>query len=121
MIFYKKSKFDRLNSEIKLLLPQMTKTIKTRQFSYTYTQLKTMEGWILTNSNKTTISIPEHLAEKIKKRAEEKGFKSLSEYVTYILRQVQSKIEADEKQKSESSAQGDNDIKQNLRDMGYLD
>jgi len=76
---------------------------------------------LLTDLNETSLSIPSDLAEKIKKRAENKGFKSLSEYVTYILRQVQSKIETDEKQKSVPSIQGEEEIKQKLKDMGYLD
>lgn len=76
---------------------------------------------ILTDLNETSLSIPSDLAEKIKKRSENKGFKSLSEYVTYILRQVQSKIETEEKQKEEYSGQKDEEVKQNLRDMGYLD
>lgn len=76
---------------------------------------------LLTDLNGTSLSIPNDVAEKLKKRAENKGFKSLSEYVTYILRQVQSKIETDEKQKSVSSIRGEEEIKQKLRDMGYLD
>jgi len=67
------------------------------------------------------ISIPDDLAEELKKRAEEKGFKSLSDYVTYILRQVLSKIGADNSQTNVSSKQDEEEIKQKLREMGYLD
>ena len=76
---------------------------------------------LLTDLNGTSLSIPNDVAEKLKKRAENKGFKSLSEYVTDILRQVQSKIETDERQKSVPSIRGEEEIKQKLRDMGYLD
>lgn len=76
---------------------------------------------LLTDLNETSLSIPSDLADKIKKRSDDKGFKSLSDYVTYILRQVLSKIEVDEKQKSGSSVHSEEDVKQKLRDMGYLD
>lgn len=77
---------------------------------------------ILTDSNGTSLSIPKDLAEKLKKRSGDKGFKSLQDYVTYILRQVLSRIEMDEKQKRKSSTLKDEEeIKQKLRDMGYLD
>ena len=76
---------------------------------------------ILEDSNKTTLSIPNELAEELKKRAADKGFKSLSEYAVYVLRQVLSKIKANENQKNKSSMKGEEEIKQKLRDMGYLD
>jgi len=76
----------------------------------------------LTNPKEMPLSIPKDLTEKLKKRADDKGFKSLSDYVTYILRQVLSRVEEDEKDKRKPSAQEDEEeIKQKLRDMGYLD
>jgi len=76
---------------------------------------------ILTDSNETPLTIPGDLSEELKKRAEDKGFKSLSDYVIYILREVLSKIEADEKQKNEPSIkESEEEIKQKLRDLGYL-
>ncbi len=50
----------------------------------------------------TTITIPKPLFEKIRKDIEGTGFGSVSDYVTFILRQ-------DEK-----------DIKKRLKDLGYL-
>ncbi len=77
---------------------------------------------ILTDSNETQLSVPNDLAEKLKKRAEEKGFKSLSDYIIYVLRQVLSRIETEEKQeKGTSGKKSEEEIKQNLRAMGYLD
>lgn len=75
----------------------------------------------MADPDETMLSIPDDVAEKIKERAEEKGFKSLSEYVTYILRQVLSKIDAESNKKEVSSKDGEEEIKQKLRDMGYLD
>ncbi len=77
---------------------------------------------ILTDSNEIQLTIPKDLAEKLKKRAEDKDFKSLPDYVTYILRQVISRVEADETQKKKPVTQeGEEEIKQKLRDLGYLD
>ena len=81
-----------------------------------------MEVDLLTDSGETSLQIPEDLVKKLKKRAEERDFKSLSEYVTYILRQVLSHIEAEEKQKEQPPDQkGEEEVKQKLRDLGYID
>lgn len=81
-----------------------------------------MEVDILTDSDETSLQIPKDLAEELKKRAENKGFKSLSNYVVYILRQVLSRMETEGEQKEDPSEQkGEEEIKQKLRDFGYLD
>jgi len=80
-----------------------------------------MEVGLLTNSSKISLSIPQDLAKKLQKRAEEKGFKSLSDYVTYILRQVLSRIETAENQKEGYSEKKEEEVKQKLRDLGYLE
>ena len=72
-------------------------------------------------TDKISFSIPKELVEKLKKRAEKTGFDSLSDYITYILRQVLSRIEAEESQKGESSEKKIEEVKQTLRDMGYID
>ena len=69
----------------------------------------------------TTISIPTPLAEKIKKRIKGTGFTSLSSYVTYVLRQVLSSIEAEEREKQAFSKEEEEKVKQRLRDLGYID
>lgn len=67
------------------------------------------------------INIPKELADKLSKRAKEKNFNSLSSYVTYVLRQVLSSIEADEKNQKEAfSKEGEKKVKQRLRELGYL-
>jgi len=74
----------------------------------------------------TTVSIPAHLAEKLKKRMEGTGFSSLSSYVTYILRQVVSSIEIDEKNKESEKKEAfteedEKRVKDRLRGLGYLE
>ena len=68
----------------------------------------------------TTISIPTPLAEKIKKRIKGTGFTSLSSYVTYVLREVISGM--DEEERAEAFTKEDEEkVKDRLRALGYLD
>ena len=69
----------------------------------------------------TTVSIPKPLAEKIKERMKGTGFSSVSSYVTYVLRQVLSSIEQEEKEKQAFSKEEEEKVKQRLRDLGYID
>ncbi|MBI3034761.1 CopG family transcriptional regulator [Candidatus Woesearchaeota archaeon] len=78
----------------------------------------------MSNKEITTVSIPTQLAEKLKKRIEGTGFTSLSGYVVYILRQVISSVEMDERKKNEKEAFSEEDekrVKERLRSLGYLD
>ncbi len=68
----------------------------------------------------TTVSIPKTLFGKIKARIEDTGFSSVSDYVTYVLRE----IFAEESQQSTEKAFSSEDekrIKARLRALGYLD
>lgn len=66
----------------------------------------------------TTITIPKPLYEKIKKRIEKTGFGSVSDYVTYILREV---VSGTEEEKPEPFTRKDEEkIKKRLRALGYL-
>ncbi|MGV9198915.1 MAG: CopG family transcriptional regulator [Promethearchaeia archaeon] len=69
----------------------------------------------------TTVSIPKPLAEKIKDRMKGTGFSSVSSYVIYVLRQVLSSIEEDERKKQAFSKEEEEKVKQRLRDLGYID
>lgn len=69
----------------------------------------------------TTVSIPKPLAKKIKERMKGTGFSSVSSYVSYILRQVLSSIEADERSKQAFTKDEEEKVKQRLRDLGYID
>ena len=73
------------------------------------------------DSKYTTVSIPKPLAEKIKERMKGTGFSSVSSYVTYVLRQVISSIEEDERKKQAFSKEEEEKVKQRLRDLGYID
>lgn len=74
--------------------------------------------------NYTTVSIPSPLADNIRKRMEGTGFNSISSYVTYILRQVLSSLEQDDKSSKGSEVfteKEENTVKERLRALGYLD
>jgi Arc/MetJ-type ribon-helix-helix transcriptional regulator len=69
----------------------------------------------------TTVSIPKPLADKVKERMKGTGFSSVSSYVTYVLRQVLSSIESEEKSKQAFTEEEEEKVKQRLRDLGYID
>lgn len=68
-------------------------------------------------SKHTTVSIPKPLAEKVKKQIKDTGFTSISDYVTYVMREVvagkSSKEEAFSKEDEEK-------VKGRLKDLGYI-
>jgi len=68
----------------------------------------------------TTVSIPVQLYEKIKKRIEGTGFTSVSDYVTYVLREVLASLEEDEKEEVFTDEEEEK-VKERLRALGYLD
>ncbi|MFX0082892.1 MAG: CopG family transcriptional regulator [Candidatus Hodarchaeota archaeon] len=69
----------------------------------------------------TTVSIPKPLADKIKERMRGTGFASVSSYVTYVIRQVLSSIEEEERSKQAFTKEEEEKVKQRLRDLGYID
>jgi len=69
----------------------------------------------------TTVSIPKPLADKVKERMKGTGFSSVSSYVTYVLRQVISSIEQDDREKQAFTKEEEEKVKQRLRDLGYID
>jgi Arc/MetJ-type ribon-helix-helix transcriptional regulator len=68
----------------------------------------------------TTVSIPTPLYHNIKRRIEGTGFTSVSDYVTYVLREVLASLEQDDKQQVFSKEEEDR-VKDRLRALGYLD
>jgi Arc/MetJ-type ribon-helix-helix transcriptional regulator len=68
----------------------------------------------------TTVSIPRPLYEKIKKQIEGTGFTSVSDYVTYVLREVLASIEEEDKE-DVFSKEEEEKIKARLRALGYID
>jgi len=69
----------------------------------------------------STVSIPKPLVNKIKERMKGTGFSSVSSYVTYVLRQVLSSIEQEERSKEAFTKEEEEKVKQRLRDLGYID
>jgi Arc/MetJ-type ribon-helix-helix transcriptional regulator len=68
----------------------------------------------------TTVSIPIQLYEKIKQRIEGTGFTSVSDYVTYVLREVLASLEEEEKEEVFTKEEEEK-VKERLRALGYLD
>lgn len=66
----------------------------------------------------TSVSIPASLFEKVKKRIEGTGFKSVSDYVTYVLREILA--EEKEEPKEPFTKQDEERVKERLRALGYL-
>ncbi len=63
------------------------------------------------------VEIADEIYEKIEKRMNEFGFKTVEEYVDFVLRQSLS----DEKDENVFSEEEEEAIKKRLRDLGYLD
>ncbi|MEB3807126.1 MAG: ribbon-helix-helix domain-containing protein [Desulfurococcales archaeon] len=68
----------------------------------------------------TTVSIPVTLYERIRKLIEDTGFTSVSQFVTYILREVIAEME-EEKLRSEAvSEEEKRAIIERLKKLGYI-
>jgi Arc/MetJ-type ribon-helix-helix transcriptional regulator len=66
--------------------------------------------------NYSSVSLPIPLLEKVRKRIEKTGFKSVSDYVTFVLREL-----VVEEKKGEAFSKKDKaEIKKRLRALGYL-
>jgi len=65
------------------------------------------------------IKIPAELYEKIEKRVKNTEFKSVDEYVTYVLREVLASLEEEEEQVF--TKEEEEKVKERLRALGYLD
>ncbi|MGC8547686.1 MAG: CopG family transcriptional regulator [Candidatus Micrarchaeia archaeon] len=63
----------------------------------------------------TTITIPAPLFSKIKKIISKTGFSSVSDYVTYVMRETVAEIESKGKGRGEKSG-----IAEKLKALGYL-
>ncbi len=67
----------------------------------------------------TTVSIPKSLYNRIKKLVEETGFKSVSDYVTYVLREVVAMHES-ERYEEPFTEKDLEEIKKRLKALGYI-
>ncbi len=79
-----------------------------------------MDDQSKTSRKYTTVSIPITLYNRVKKLIEETGFTSVSDYVTYVLREVVAMHE--ESKKAQPFTEEDRErIKQRLKALGYID
>jgi len=73
----------------------------------------------LSNDNtrdEVTVDLPKSLVDKISGRVPGSGFKSVSEYVSFVLEQAVAKYE----EKTSITSADQEKIEQRLRDLGYL-
>ena len=68
----------------------------------------------------TTITIPNLLYEKIKDRIKGTGFTSVSDYVTYVLREIISSLE-EEKKEEVFTKKEEEKVKERLKALGYME
>ena len=66
-----------------------------------------------------SVSIPVELYEKIEKRIEETEFTSVSDYITYVLREILESL--DEENEEVFTKEEEEKVKERLRALGYLD
>jgi len=66
------------------------------------------------------VAIPLKLYKKIQKRVKSTDFKSVDEYITYILEEVIKQVE-DEDEVPEYTEEDEEKVKDRLRALGYLD
>lgn len=67
----------------------------------------------------TSVSIPIPLYNKVKDQIKDTGFTSVSDYVTYVLRELMS--DSGSGPKEEFSKEEEEKVKERLRALGYLD
>jgi Arc/MetJ-type ribon-helix-helix transcriptional regulator len=69
----------------------------------------------------TTVSIPRTLFKKIQERIQDTGFSSVSEYVTYVLREIFAEEETQQKKEQAFTPEDEKRVKDRLRALGYID
>ena len=68
------------------------------------------------------IEIKKEIAEKLQKRVDETNeFKTIEEYVNYVLGQVVERLNEESEEKQEYSKEDEEKVKERLRSLGYLD
>jgi len=71
-------------------------------------------------SRYTTVSIPVSLYERIQRLIEGTGFTSVSQFVTYVLREVVAEMEEEKLRSSGVSEEEKREIIERLRRLGYI-
>ena len=78
----------------------------------------------MTEKNKnefTGVSIPTPVCEKIEKRLAGTGFASVSDYITFILKEVISETVGEEDKAVPFTKEDEDKVKERLRALGYID
>jgi len=70
--------------------------------------------------NKTIISIPTDVAERVKKLSRDSGFGSSSEFITYLLRDLLGSMSEKKKDEEKFSDSDNKRLRQRLAALGYL-
>jgi len=69
-----------------------------------------------------TVQIPASLYSRIEKRIDgSTEFKTVSEYITFLVRETLNTIESEEGKKAAFSPEEEKEIEGRLRDLGYID
>jgi len=68
----------------------------------------------------TTVSIPIIMYKKIEKMIQDTGFSSVSEWVSYVLREVLVNMKKEKRKDAKVSEEDEKKIKDRLRALGYL-
>lgn len=74
------------------------------------------------NDEKTnSIEIPSSLFDRVEKRLPKTDFSSVSDYVSYLVREVLNSIEEDETKAKPFTDEEEKEIEERLRNLGYID
>ena len=71
-------------------------------------------------SRHTTVSIPVSLCERIQRLIEGTGFTSVSQFVTYVLREVVAEMEEEKLRSSGVTEEEKKEIIERLKRLGYI-
>ncbi|HID73252.1 TPA: CopG family transcriptional regulator [Candidatus Micrarchaeota archaeon] len=66
----------------------------------------------------TSLSVPSSLYNKVKDQIGGTGFSSVSDYVTFVLREL---VTGDKEEEEAFSKEDEEKVKERLRSLGYLD
>ncbi|MHA1699808.1 MAG: hypothetical protein ACTSWN_13265 [Promethearchaeota archaeon] len=73
------------------------------------------------NEKVKTIEIPESLYLRVQKRLANTEFKTVSEYIANLVREVLNTIEEEENKKKAFTEKEEKEIEERLRNLGYID
>ena len=73
------------------------------------------------NIDNLTLSIPKPLTKKIVEQMKKSDFTSVSSYVIYLIREIISSKDEEERTKKAFTDEEENYVKERLRNLGYID